>query len=214
MVYSQRLWAQDVYQLPPDSCVGWPAVNCVSDSPLLLLIVSISVPAEKWGCCGQTQAIDLSGLSLTCLQLDEEGMGGKKKKKRRAGWSLHDTPRLSVCHLEGVTGGVRGSYCSFRLLLCIFFFNYSITVVCASQQQQQFFFSFLVFSKDTGSSGLFVDSGRRLGSILVVDCIMVLCLCWYSAPPCSGRGVNTKSGSVVDVPLGYRAARLVLVTSA
>ena len=82
VVYSQRLWAQDVYQLPPDSCVGWPAVNCVSDSPLLLLIVSISVPAEKWGCCGQTQAIDLSGLSLTCLQLDEEGMGGKKKKKK------------------------------------------------------------------------------------------------------------------------------------
>lgn len=59
VVYSQRLWAQDVYQLPPDSCVGWPAVNCVSDSLLLLLIVSISVPAEEWGCCGQTQAIDL-----------------------------------------------------------------------------------------------------------------------------------------------------------
>lgn len=59
VVYLQRLWAQDVYQLPPDSCVGRPAVNCVSDSPLLLLIVSVSVPAEKWGCCGQTQAIDL-----------------------------------------------------------------------------------------------------------------------------------------------------------
>lgn len=107
-------------------------------------------------------------------------------------------------------GVIAPSGCCF-----VFFFNYSITVVCASQQQQQFFFSFLVFSKDTGSSGLFVDSGGRLGrSILVVDCIMVLCLCWYSAPPCSGRGVNTKSGSVVDVPLGYRAARLVLVTSA
>ena len=33
--------------------------NSVSDSPLLLLIVSISVPAEKWSCCGQTEAIDL-----------------------------------------------------------------------------------------------------------------------------------------------------------
>lgn len=71
MVYSQRLWAQDVYQLPPDSCVGRPAVNCVSDSLLLLLIVSISVPAEEWGCCGQTQAIDLQ------LVPDQPGARGK-----------------------------------------------------------------------------------------------------------------------------------------
>ena len=58
-VCSLGLWAQDVYQVPPDSCAGRPAVNRVSDRPLLVLIVSISAPPEKWGCCGQTQAIDL-----------------------------------------------------------------------------------------------------------------------------------------------------------
>lgn len=53
---------------------------------------------------GKRKAIDLSGLSLTCLQLDGEGMG-EKKKKRGAGWSLHDTPRLNREKLE-VFGGV------------------------------------------------------------------------------------------------------------
>lgn len=124
MVYSQRLWAQDVYQLPPDSCVGWPAVNCVSDSPLLLLIVSISVPAEKWGCCGQTQSYWSLRL-VPDLPAARRGRDGRKKKEKGAGWSLHDTPRLSVCHLEGETGGVRGSFRSFRSLLCILkWFNY------------------------------------------------------------------------------------------
>lgn len=98
VVYSQRLWAQDVYQLPPDSCGGWPTVNCVSDSPLLLLIVSISVPVEKWGCCGQTQAIDLQ------LVPDQPGARGKGWEWRPGGrveGGLHDTPRLAVRHLEG-----------------------------------------------------------------------------------------------------------------
>lgn len=81
MVYSQRLWAQDVYQLPPDSCVGWPAVNCVSDSPLLLLIVSISVPAEKWGCCGQTQSYWSLRL-VPDLPAARRGRDGRKKKKK------------------------------------------------------------------------------------------------------------------------------------
>ncbi len=36
----------------------------------------------------------ISSLSLTCLEL--EGMGVE------AGWSLHDTPRLTVWHLEGL----------------------------------------------------------------------------------------------------------------
>lgn len=81
VVYSQRLWAQDVYQLPPDSCVGWPAVNCVSDSPLLLLIVSISVPAEKWGCCGQTQSYWSLRL-VPDLPAARRGRDGRKKKKK------------------------------------------------------------------------------------------------------------------------------------
>lgn len=133
---------------------------------------------------GKRKAIDLSGLSLTCLQLDGEGMG-EKKKKRGAGWSLHDTPRLSVCHLEGETGGVRGSFRSFRSLLCILkWFNYGR--LCIWTATTVFFFP--SSSKDTRSSRLFVDSGGRLGpSILGVDCIMVLCLCLRSAPPCSGR---------------------------
>lgn len=184
VVYSQRLWAQDVYQLPPDSCVGWPAVNCVSDSPLLLLIVSISVPAEKWGCCGQTQSYWSLWL-VPDLPAARRGRDGRKKKEKGAGWSLHDTPRLSVCHLEGETGGVRGSFRSFRSLLCILkWFNYGR--LCIWTATTVFFFP--SSSKDTRSCRLFVDSGGRLGpSILGVDCIMVLCLCLRSAPPCSGR---------------------------
>lgn len=79
MVYSQRLWAQDVYQVPPDSCGGRPAVNCVSDSLLLLLIVSISVPAEGWDRYRQTQAIDLR------LVPDRPGGAGGTRWERRPG---------------------------------------------------------------------------------------------------------------------------------
>lgn len=178
MVYSQRLWAQDVYQLPPDSCVGWPAVNCVSDSPLLLLIVSISVPAEKWGCCGQTQSYWSLWL-VPDLPAARRGRDGRKKKKKGAGWSLHDTPRLSVCHLEGETGGVRGSFRSFRSLLCILkWFNYGR--LCIWTATTVFFFP--SSSKDTRSCRLFVDSGGRLGpSILGVDCL------WFCVYVCAPR---------------------------
>lgn len=37
---------------------------------------------------GKRKAIDLSGLSLTCLQLDGEGMGEKKKKRGPGGASM------------------------------------------------------------------------------------------------------------------------------
>lgn len=72
----------------PDSCAGWPAVNHVSNRPLLLLIVSISVPVEKWDCCGQTQAIDLWLVhDLPAARVQEW--------EWRPGWSLHDTPCLA-----------------------------------------------------------------------------------------------------------------------
>jgi len=86
VVYLLQLWAQDVYQLPPDSCVGRPAVSCVSDRPLLLLIVSISVPAEEWHCYGQTQAIDL------WLVPDWPGATEGKGMGEETGWSLHGAP--------------------------------------------------------------------------------------------------------------------------
>lgn len=89
-VYLQWLWAQDVYQLPPDSCVGRPAVNCVSDSLLLLLIVSISVLAEEWDCYRQTQAIDLQPVP------DRPGATEGKKWEWRPGGAF----RLTVWHLE------------------------------------------------------------------------------------------------------------------
>lgn len=88
--YSLQLWAQDVYQLLPDSCVGLPAVNCASDSPLLLLIVSISVPAEEWHGFRQAQAID--------LQLVPDRPGAKEGEE--SVWSLLGPPRLSVWILE------------------------------------------------------------------------------------------------------------------
>lgn len=88
MVHLLRFWAQDVYQVLPDSCAGWPAVNYVSNRPLLLLIVRISVPVEKWDCCGQTQAIDLwLAHDLPAARV--------KEWEWRPGWSLHDTPCLA-----------------------------------------------------------------------------------------------------------------------
>lgn len=90
-LHSLLFWAQVVYQVPSDSCAGWPAVNRVSDRPLLLLIVSISVPAEKWDCCGQTQAID--------LQLVGDLPGATAEDwEWRPGRSSHNTPRLPVWH--------------------------------------------------------------------------------------------------------------------
>lgn len=86
-----------------DSCAGWPAVNRVSDRPLLLLIVSISVPAEKWDCCGQTQAIDLQLVS----DLPALSYGGRKGVETRVKLSgCSQIPCLAP--VPGRTSGTAG----------------------------------------------------------------------------------------------------------
>ena len=184
VVYSQRLWAQDVYQLPPDSCVGWPAVNCVSDSPLLLLIVSISVPAEKWGCCGQTQAIDLSSLSLTCLQLDGEGMGEKKRGPGGASMTLPDSASATWKGKLEVFGGVSRS---FRSLLCILkWFNYGR--LCIWTATAVFFFLSFQRHKELSLVCWFWRMLRTIYS----GCWLYYGFCVYVCAPCHHVAVGSK----------------------
>ena len=139
MVYSQRLWSQDVYQLPPDSCVGWPAVNCVSDSPLLLLIVSISVPPEKWDCYGQTQAIDLQFVP------DLPAATGRGGGRAEPPW--HPQTRCLPPEIQYLITS-SGDFFVFKLIFCIPYDGNGIkpvTVFCHALETKSNVFRVIVY---------------------------------------------------------------------
>lgn len=123
MLHSLWFWAQVVYQVQSDSCAGWPTVNRVSDRPLLLLIVSISVLAEKWDYCGQTQAIDL------WLVVDLPGATAEEWEWRPR-WSFHDTPRLPVWAWKSI-------WCRWSRV---------------TESRSTFFFSFLIYNSHINTS--------------------------------------------------------------